>query len=366
MFTMSSSPDSTDGSPFAPTVIADSNTLLSIFETKSEMDNRPGPTGSNVPSGFASRISEMSVARTAEQTTFLTSTITASDSISETSTQTESSQASETGFATVTQSATSTSTTLDATVAANSSSSDVSTQSAMSKPGNQAAVAVPIVIVTLAIFGIIFFCLRRQRRRRSQDGGVVTEKDVGTKNKNWTRHLRVFSFDNELLMGGRYSSTNSIRSRQTGSVRSNQPVQHAASPSLHSIEEVAPAYRDAVRPTPNIGQVMAGGAVGRSESTATAPPPYAGAVSRPISPESHAHETRNPFADSPLVSPVEDSPFDDPSGISRNSSLHNYNRDDVSSIAPSDAASIREATMVRNASVMSRGRIIQNVRHDSQ
>lgn len=171
-------------------------------------------------------------------------------------------------------------------------------------------------------------------------------------------------------MGGRYSSTNSVRSRQTGSLRSNERAQHAATPSIHSVEEVAPAYRDAVHTQPNIVQTMAGGTMfGRSESTATAPPPYAGRNSRPISAE-QGGERHNPFADSPLVSPIEGSPFNDPPGttsvVSRNSSLHHSNRDDVSSIAPSDAASIREATMARNASVISTGRVIQNVKRDSQ
>lgn len=135
------------------------------------------------------------------------------------------------------------------------------------------------------------------------------------------------------------------------------------------MDEVAPPYRDALSSAqpPSIAQVMAGAAAGnvaagvdRSASNATAPPPYgatAGALRTPspTTPVSQRPD-RNPFADSPPVSPVEASPFNDPPGtsppISRNSSVNQ---------SDSDAASIRQATLARNASVMSGGRVIHNV-----
>ena len=222
----------------------------------------------------------------------------------------------------------------------------------------------------------------RRRRKRNNKAAAAAEVEkspaANRKKRNWTRHLRVFSFDTELLMGGRYSSTNSIRSRQTGSLRSANRSQHSGSPSVHSVEEVAPPYRDAISAAqpPNIGAVMAGaGAAGaaagikRSASSATAPPPYgaaAGRLATPTSPARSQHEDLNPFADtgnSP-TSPVEGSPFNDPPGttpaVSRNSSLYRSDRDDTSSIGGvSDAASIRQAMLARNASVMSGGRVVE-------
>lgn len=162
------------------------------------------------------------------------------------------------------------------------------------------------------------------------------------------------------------------------------------------MDEVAPPYRDAISTAqpPSIGQVMAGttaagavGAVGaaglgRSASTATAgtfgtagtvgtaPPPYGAGASRAQTPGTPSTlGPRNPFSDSAPVSPVEASPFNDPPhqspAISRNSSLyHTSERDDTSMFGgASEAASIREATLARNASVMSGGRIINNVNH---
>lgn len=267
------------------------------------------------------------------------------------------------------------------TSAANSSENDLHAEaSTMSSPGMQAAIAVPVVVAVLAALALIFFCMRRRRKRREAvEGTAEKASPAARKKKNWTRHFRVFSFDTELLMGGRYSSTNSIRSRQTGSTRSANRSTHTGTPSIHSVDDVAPPYRDAITSVqaPSIAQIIAGGAAGgaaagvsRSASNATAPPPYGVAAGRlgapsPTTPVSQ-RSNQNPFADSPPVSPIENSPFNDPPGttptISRNSSVYHTDRDDVSTIGgASDAASIREATLARNASVMSGGRIINNV-----
>lgn len=168
-------------------------------------------------------------------------------------------------------------------------------------------------------------------------------------------------------------------------MRSGASSQNSQPPSVHTVDEVAPPYRDAISTAqpPSIGQVMAGGAalgVGRSASNATggtagtmgtAPPPYGAGASRAGTPASPATPStigrRNPFSDSAPVSPVEASPFNDPIGnspvISRNSSLYHpeRERDDTSTLGGvSEAASIREATVARNASVMSGGRIINS------
>lgn len=186
-------------------------------------------------------------------------------------------------------------------------------------------------------------------------------------------------------MGGRFSSTNSVRTRDTGSLRSGVSSQTSQPPSVHTVDEVAPPYRDAISTAqpPSIGQVMAGTAaagVGRSASTATAgtfgtagtvgtaPPPYGAGASRAHTPGTPSTlGPRNPFSDSAPVSPVEASPFNDPPhqspAVSRNSSFYTH-RDDTSTLGgASEAASIREATLARNASVMSGGRIINNVNH---
>ncbi|KIW54793.1 hypothetical protein PV05_07129 [Exophiala xenobiotica] len=233
----------------------------------------------------------------------------------------------------------------------------------------KAAVAVPIIIAAIAGILLFFYLVRRRRRRAA--GAGVSEKKPKKAGKKWSRHLRAFSFDAELLMGGRFSSTNSVRSRDP-SVRSagNNSRQGAASaePSLHSIEEVAPPYRDAVShgqplsPTQNrsVAPIAAGGAatdpILRAASTATAPPPYRAVAhqghSQPASPISG-----NPFADSAPVSPIEDSPFNDPPGerptLSRGSSLYqSVNTEDG---APSDAGSIQEAQIGRRVSVRNSG-----------
>jgi hypothetical protein len=230
-------------------------------------------------------------------------------------------------------------------------------------PGLQAAIAVPVVVAALAILAFLFFCVRR-RRRRGRNPEPVSEKPQPPK-KKWSRHLRVFSFDAELLMGGFRSSSNSIRSRQTGSVRSGGD--HGATPSIHSIDEVAPPYRDAVtavrRPSPLGVTSVTPEPYPRPDSVATAPPPYvaAGTTSR----QSNRPTTpRDPFADASPVSPTEFSPFnDDAHPISRQSSLlHSINDDGNSTIAASDTGSIREAQVGRSLSVMSGGRTV-NVRN---
>ncbi|ETN46158.1 uncharacterized protein HMPREF1541_00342 [Cyphellophora europaea CBS 101466] len=146
--------------------------------------------------------------------------------------------------------------------------------------GLQAAIAVPVVVVTLALIALLFFCIRRRRRRPDTP---VSEKQKQAPKKKWSRHLRVFSFDAELLMGGRFSSSNSLRSGGTASQRSQTRSTHNATPSLHSVdEEVAPPYRDAVSQIQPPSTVpMASGMTSttpdpfpRPDSTATAPPPY--------------------------------------------------------------------------------------------
>jgi hypothetical protein len=240
--------------------------------------------------------------------------------------------------------------------------------------GLQAAIAVPVVLGILAILALLFFLLRRRRRR--QQAEPISEKTQPTPKKKWSRHLRVFSFDAELLMGGWRSSSNSIRSRQTGSVRSGQTSDHGRDPSIHSVDEVAPPYRDAVttaqRPPGARGITSPSpDPFPRPSSTATAPPPY-GTVAGNTSRQSNRPTTvaRDPFADASPISPVEGSPFNDPPEgepmMSRQSSLlRSINEDGNSTLAGSDAGSIREAQIGRNLSVMSGGRTIENGRKAS-
>jgi hypothetical protein len=217
-----------------------------------------------------------------------------------------------------------------------------------------------VVIVVLLALGLIFCCVRR-RRRREKNIEFVSEKPQSPK-KKWSRHLRVFSFDAELLMGGWRSSSNSVRSRQTGSVRSGQGSHRRTSPSIHSVDDVAPPYRDAITTThrPHHHGVTSPSPdpFPRPSSTATAPPPYVPArgnisrqsnltdnQNRPVTPPS-----RDPFADRSPISPIETSPFNDPAD------------DGGSTLAGSDAGSIREAQVARSLSVMSGGRTIENTR----
>ncbi|EHY57200.1 hypothetical protein HRR83_002693 [Exophiala dermatitidis] len=280
-------------------------------------------------------------------TTFTTSVTSAASSISDTHAST-----------TATNAASSTN---GAVTVSHSKCDSISCSSAL-----KAAVAVPLVVAALVgLFLFLFFARRRKKRTRG-DGAAVSEKKAKKAGKKWSRHLRAFSFDAELLMGGRFSSTNSIRSRDP-SVRSganaSQTAAQSAEPSLHSIEEeVAPPYRDAIShghtpasprhprsPVP-ITSVTTD-PIPRPASTATAPPPYGSVVgeTRHQEPPTPASAT-DPFADSAPVSPIDDSPFNDPPdarpGISRNSSLYQHgSADDLS-----EAASIREAQVGRRVS----------------
>ncbi|RVX68950.1 hypothetical protein B0A52_08017 [Exophiala mesophila] len=247
--------------------------------------------------------------------------------------------------------------------ASNTSEGDVtvsenSCYSISCSPTLKAAIAVPVVVAAIAAALLFFFCARRRKRRAA--GAAVSEKKPKKAGKKWSRHLRSFSFDAELLMGGHFSSSNSIRSRDP-SVRSagnNSCIgAHRAEPSLRSIEEVAPPYRDAILGAQpmnpsllrhvNPAIVAAPNPISHSVSSTTAPPPYrtvAGEADNPPTPIS----TRNPFADSAPVSPIDGSPFSDPledeeaaagatrPTMSRGSSLYQG----VSADDASDAASI--------------------------
>ncbi|OAP64250.1 hypothetical protein AYL99_00222 [Fonsecaea erecta] len=253
------------------------------------------------------------------------------------------------------------------TVSEKSSCNSISCSSAL-----KAAVAVPVVVAAIAGILLFFFCARRRRRRRG--GAVMSEKAPKKAGKKWTRHLRAFSFDAELLMGGRFSSSNSIRSRDP-SVRSgpgtvSRGSAHSGEPSLHSIDEVAPPYRDAVThvtppsPARSIPHVTTHAAdpIPRPSSTATAPPPYRSIVGgEPPSPSTVRSTVRNPFADSVPVSPIEGSPFNDPpedaSGalrptLSRGSSMYrSVMTDEDATPTASEAGSIRQAMVGRRVSV---------------
>ncbi|KAK5452011.1 hypothetical protein LTS15_007734 [Exophiala xenobiotica] len=315
-------------------------------------------------SSFASEFSQTSAgdAATTKDRTSATSTGTTASSTGA-SASTSATNSSPTTFAT---------SVTPGTVGASSSLSDASgtASNAASNTSGAAAVAVPVIFAVVAGILLFFYLVRRRRKRAAGTG--VSEKTPKKASKKWSRHLRAFSFDAELLMGGRFSSTNSVRSRDP-SVRSagNHSRQGAASaePSLHSIDEVAPPYRDAVShgqplsPTQNLSgvPVVAGGAatapILRGASTATAPPPYRAVVSptghsQPASPVSG-----NPFADSAPASPIEGSPFNDPpeerTTLSRGSSLYqSVNTEDG---APSDAGSIQEAQIGRRVSVRNSG-----------
>ncbi|KAJ9605957.1 hypothetical protein H2200_009806 [Cladophialophora chaetospira] len=245
--------------------------------------------------------------------------------------------------------------------------------------GLQAAVAVPIVIAAIAAI-LLFFCCARRRRKRA--GAVVSEKRPPQSGKKlkWTRHLRAFSFDAELLLGGRFSGSNSLRSRgaeesiRSDPAPSSRDGASSVEPSLHSsVEEVAPPYRDyrdmishATPPSPlrSIPAITttAPDPIPRPSSTATAPPPYRSIVPG-TSPEPTSPSTvRNPFSDSPGVSPIDESPFNDPPGtalapaLSRGSSMYrSVNSDDTGSPAASDAGSIMEAVVGRRVSVRNAG-----------
>ncbi|KAK4943491.1 hypothetical protein LTR10_016982 [Elasticomyces elasticus] len=340
---------------------------------------------SSIAASLASQFSATaSGTSTATQTSDQTSA-TATNSNAATATTDSTPITSQTTFSTSTTAATEATSTLPQSIISTASNAASSTTGAVTvsekscsslscHPGLKAAIAVPIVIAALAGLFLLFFFARRRRRK---DGAVVSEKKPRKAGKGgWSRHLRAFSFDAELLMGGRFSGSNSLRSRDP-SVRSagtnSRTGAASAEPSLHSIEEVAPPYRDAIShaqvpisiQTGAAGPVAAGEAVAsaadpipRSTSTATAPPPYRSVVGDPRSPLTPV--SGNPFADSAPVSPIEGSPFNDPPeedgrrpAISRGSSLYrSVNTEDG---APSDAGSIREAQVGRRVSVRTSG-----------
>ncbi|RMZ85863.1 hypothetical protein DV737_g449, partial [Chaetothyriales sp. CBS 132003] len=262
-------------------------------------------------------------------------------------------------------------------------------------PGLEAAIAVPIVVAVLLGLGLIF-CLARRRRRSTRQVVPRVEEKAKPK-KKWSRHLRVFSFGEELLMGGRYSSSNSMRTGDGDSMASaqqNTPSHHGDA-SLHSIdEEVAPPYRDSISHAerPLVGITL----IPRPSSAATAPPPYgfaaagaggtAGRASRatdrssqrsPLTPTSD----QDPFQDgaSVPVSPAEESPFNHPDDeeadnlqaqMSRQSSVAEPFHDGTSmnshlTPAASDTGSIREAQVARSVS-MSGARAVTVMRNGTQ
>ncbi|KPI43970.1 uncharacterized protein AB675_6477 [Cyphellophora attinorum] len=278
----------------------------------------------------------------------------------------------------------------------NPSVSDKACNSISCNAGLQAAIAVPVVVISLLILLLAFCCIRRRKRRQAgrEDVAVASMSEKRKKlPKKWSRHLRIFSFDAELLMGGRFSSSNSLRSRETGSQRSGQRA-HTASPSIHSVdEEVAPPYRDAISHTQPPSTVpMALGATPTTSdpfprpnsvaTASTAPPAYpaasgataagAGAtglaavtnLSRASSRASTTSQTpvstrslNDPFRND-IVSPVSPddtrSPFLDPP-ISPSQSIRRPRGDDfddaqstISSVA--EVASLREAQVGRKLS----------------
>jgi hypothetical protein len=274
----------------------------------------------------------------------------------------------------------------------NPSVSDKACNSISCNAGLQAAIAVPVVVVSLLILLLAFCCIRRRKRRQAgrEDVAVASMSEKRKKlPKKWSRHLRIFSFDAELLMGGRFSSSNSLRSRETGSQRSGNRSAHTASPSIHSVdEEVAPPYRDAISHTQPPSTVpMALGATSTTSdpfprpnsvaTASTAPPAYpaasgataagAGAtglaaitsISRASSRASTTLQTpvstrslNDPFRND-IVSPVSPddtrSPFLDPP-ISPSQSLRRPRGDDFDD-AQSTISSVAEVASVREAQV---------------
>ncbi|RMZ86668.1 hypothetical protein DV736_g6107, partial [Chaetothyriales sp. CBS 134916] len=366
-----------------------------------------------------------SAATTSATTSRTTAATTSATASAETPSNTETSGASKTGASTASEAASSNSPTTFATstmslespttvsdttsiqsnagTAASAASSTSATAVALHDKCNsiscnsrlEAAIAVPIVVVVLLAFGLIF-CLARRRRRRVREALPPVEEKAKPK-KKWSRHLRVFSFGEELLMGGRYSSSNSMRTGDGDSMASVQQntLNHHHDPSLHSVdEEVAPPYRDSIshaeRPLAGIALIP------RPSSAATAPPPYGfaaagtgGATGRtsratdhhsqrqPLTPTSN----QDPFQDgaSAPVSPAEESPFnhpdddeaDDPQPlISRQSSVaapfHDGTSMNSNSMsAASDTGSIREAQIARGVS-MSGARAVTVTRNSAQ
>ncbi|EXJ83681.1 hypothetical protein A1O1_07305 [Capronia coronata CBS 617.96] len=354
-----------------------------------------GPETTNLDSLASSLESEFTQTTGAARTGLGASSLTRSSTASETSSASAAATASSgSRSAAATASTSSTTFTTSVTAVASSSLNDLASTTATNAASNtsgavtvshsschsiscssglKAAIAVPVVVAALAGIFLFFFCARRRRRRNLGAGAVVSEKQPKKAGKKWSRHLRAFSFDAELLMGGRFSSTNSIRSRdasvRSGAVNSNTAAQ-STEPSLHSIEEeVAPPYRDAISHAQHpvspshlrsIGALGSASAdpIPRPLSTSTAPPPYGSIVRETRAGPPTPVSATNPFADSAPVSPIEGSPFNDPpddgeshvggarTPLSRGSSLYQS----VSTDDGSDAASIRQAQVGRRVS----------------
>jgi hypothetical protein len=217
--------------------------------------------------------------------------------------------------------------------------------SGMCSPGMQAAVAVPVALISLG-FIIAFFLFARRRRRQNTKSEALSDGEP--RGSKWTRHLRVFSFDAELLIGGRSSTAGSIRSHPTARSHPSVTSLRSHQPSVRSLESPAPPYRDA----------LAGGNLQMSErpdSQLTAPPPYIAnrtshrpnsrlsAISRPTTAAS------DPFAD-----PEEDDEQTSPTSVvsivgQTSSAYHAVGTDDASFVSEvaSETGSIRQAEVAR-------------------
>lgn len=148
-------------------------------------------------------------------------------------------------------------------------------------PALQAAAAVPVVVAVLATMTVLFFCiLRRWKHWRAGEAAKRSPE------KKWTRHLRLFAFDAELLADGRLSSTNSIRNEDR--VRSGQNTVHSALPWRQSVEDVVPRCHCAmssVQPAQTRSSLLSSAGlramaatqdhIQEYSTTATAPPTYA-------------------------------------------------------------------------------------------
>lgn len=199
------------------------------------------------------------------------------------------------------------------------------------------------IIIALIIFA-------RRRRRSDSESAASNGEPRGSK---WARHLRVFSFDAELLVGGRSSRATSVRSQPTTRSHPSQTSLRSHQPSIRSLESPAPPYRDALAAS---GMQMAM----RPESQFTAPPPYIADRA------SHQSNSRLSAISRPVIAASD--PFADPDDgdepttpVSRRSVVGHSpyqpvgadaDADDVSIIsshadAPSEAGSVRQAEVAR-------------------
>ena len=148
-----------------------------------------------------------------------------------------------------------------------------------------------------------FFCARRRRRADA----VVSELQPKRAGRKWTRHLRAFAFDAELLTGGRFSSANSMGSPDHSicSDAASRTPAHSAEPSLRSADEVDPLYRAAVshvhppgpmqnRSVPTIAMI-APDRMPQPLSTTIAPPSYHSTVGETVSLPATPTSATNPL-----------------------------------------------------------------------